>query len=457
MKQAGKWILIMGLMSLVMSCERGSQQEDSPNILVIIADDLTHFDIGCYGSPNVQTPNIDALASQGLRFTRCFQAAPMCSPTRHNFYTGLYPVRNGAYPNHAKARPGTKSIAHYLDGLGYRVGLTGKKHIAPPESFPFDYMTDTRDPDHEALEDFITRDRDQPFCAFVCYREPHTPWNLGDPSRFDPATIEVPPYLVDTDETRKRLTEYYAEIEHLDQSVGHVMDLLDKHNLSDNTLLLFASEQGNAFPFAKWTCYDMGLQSALIARWPGHITAGSTTDAMVEYVDMVPTFIDLAQGAAIDTLDGQSFLPVLLGEARAHKQYVYGLQTTRGINNGSEHYGIRSVRGERFRYIVNLTPDARFQNNITEQSASWTSYWPTWQERAKTDSTAAALVARYHNRPAEELYDIVQDPFQQHNLATKEEHEEVVASHRRLLFDWMEQQGDRGQETEMEALDHKAR
>ena len=448
--------LLLTLSVLSVKQKESSPVASQPNILFIIADDLTHRDIGCYGSENVKTPNIDALASAGMRFTRCFQAAPMCSPTRHNIYTGLYPVKTGAYPNHTFAKEGTRSIAHYLQKENYRVALTGKTHIAPKSSFPFDYLTKTSSPDLAALEEFMLRDTDQAFCAFVCFRQPHTPWTLGDPSIYNPDSIKLPPYLVDTPETRKRLTEYYAEINYLDDEVGKIMALLDQHKLDDNTLVIFTSEQGNAFPFAKWTCYDSGLQTAFIARWPNTIQSNSVSDAMIEYVDITPTFIDIAGGDPLDYLDGKSFLPVLQGKIDTHKEYVYGIQTTRGINNGSEHYGIRSVRSATYKYIMNLTPEARFQNNLTEQSASWTSFWPTWVEKAQHDSTAKELVHRFQYRPKEELYDIVNDPFEMNNLAANKDYQQVLTQHKQRLLSWMEEQGDRGQETEMEALEHKA-
>ena len=440
----------------MMACGDQNATKSQPNILFIIADDLTYRDISCYGSKNVNTLNIDALAREGMRFTRCFQAAPMCSPTRHNIYTGLYPVKSGAYPNHTFVKAGTRSIAHYLGEEGYRVGLTGKRHIAPAESFPFEYLNKGKDPDLEALEAFISRDKAQPFCAFVCFNEPHTPWTKGDPGIYDPANIELPPYFVDTEETRKNLTEYFAEIDHLDQEIGKIRAMLDQHHLSGNTLVVFTSEQGNSFPFAKWTCYDSGLQTAFIARWPGRIIPNSVSKAMIEYVDIVPTFLEVAGGSPADYLDGKSFLPVLLGKTNAHKQYVYALQTSRGINNGSEYYGVRSVRSEKFKYIRNLSPEATFQNNITVQNAPHFSYWRSWVRKAEVDSMAQYLVHRYQHRPAEELYDIVTDPYEMNNLAGQEAYREVLDQHKIQLDRWMKQQGDRGQETEMEALEHKA-
>ena len=137
---------------------------------------------------------------------------------------------------------------------------------------------------------------------------------------------------------------YLAEITYYDGQVGQILDLLDKHGFSENTLVMVSSEQGSSLPFAKWTLYDPGLGTALLARWPGKIPPGTTTEAMVEYVDVVPTLLEVAGSEPVAGLDGKSFLPVLKGEATEHKEYVFGLMTTRGINGGSDFFGIRSVR-----------------------------------------------------------------------------------------------------------------
>jgi N-sulfoglucosamine sulfohydrolase len=270
---------------------------DPPNIIFINADDLTHRDLGCYGGQAL-TPNIDKLATEGMRFTRCFQAAPMCSPTRHNIYTGLYPVKSGAYPNHTFAKDGTKSIVHFLKPLGYRVALSGKTHISPKEVFPFEYSGKKNNPAMAAIEKLMTESKEagNPFCLFACSNEPHSPWNLGDASQYPPEEIELPPYIVDTPEMRDAYSRYLAEITYYDGQVGGILALLEKHGLSENTLVMVTSEQGNGFPFAKWTLYDSGLQTALIARWPGKIDSGATADAMVEYVDLVSTFVEVAGG-----------------------------------------------------------------------------------------------------------------------------------------------------------------
>ena len=432
---------------------------NQPHIVFIMADDLTFRDLSCYGGQNVQTPHIDSIGADGIRFTRCFQASAMCSPTRHNVYTGLYPVKSGAYPNSTLAYEGTKSVAHYLGDAGYRVGITGKLHIWPKSVFPFEYLNEKEDPESrandpnlKAFETFLTRNPRQPSCTFICYNEPHTPWTRGDASQFDPRQLELPPNFVDTYETRKHLVNYYAEVKHLDDSVGEIIAIIDRLGLRDNTLLIFVSEQGIAMPFAKWTCYDSGLQSAFLARWPGQIKKGSVSDAMIEYVDILPTLVEVAGAKPAKALDGLSFLPVLAGQRNHHKDYVYALQTTRGISNGSDYYGIRSVRSEKYKLIINLTPQMRFQNNLTENKGGWTEFWPTWIEAANSDKFARETTHRYQWRPAEELYDVENDPYELNNLADEKAHQATMKDLRLRLLRWMDEQGDLGQETEMAAL-----
>ena len=181
----------------------------TPNIIFIIADDCTFRDIGCYGG-QAYTPNIDQLSTEGMKFTNCFQAAPMCSPTRHNIYTGLYPVKSGAYPNHTRAYDHIKSIAHYLKPVGYRVIQTGKKHFNPAKVFPFEYFPTNKNkfPDFEAIDELFAECKTSktPFCLFACSNSPHSPWTEGDASRYPPKNVTLPPYIVDTPVLRKNLS-----------------------------------------------------------------------------------------------------------------------------------------------------------------------------------------------------------------------------------------------------------
>lgn len=428
---------------------------DRPNIIVMIADDCTFRDLGCYGSRNSRTPNIDRLAEEGMRFTNFFQAAPMSSPTRQCMMTGLYPVKNGAYPNHAFVKEGTRSIVQYLRKAGYRVALQGKRHIAPESVFDFEYLGPGRaDVDTSRIRPFISDaiGKGQPFCLFVCSHQPHTPWNKGDTREFNAERLVLPSYYVDTPETREGLTRYYAEISCLDSQVGAVLDLLEKTGTADNTVVFFTSEQGNSLPFAKWTCYDMGLQTGMIVRWPGVVKPGSTCDAIAEYADMVPTLIDIAGETLPDGLDGKSFKGLLNGKGKKIKDYSFALQTSRGTVNGPEYYGIRSVRDRRYIYIRNLTPEAEFSCATTTAKDP---IWRSWLEKAKTDHKAAQLVNRYLHRPAEELYDRIKDPDQQHNLIGIKKYESVRKRLAAQLDEWMKSQGDTGQQTELEAKQHQ--
>jgi uncharacterized sulfatase len=420
---------------------------DRPNLVFIIADDCTFRDIGCYGG-QAHTPNIDQLAAEGMRFERCFQAAPMCSPTRHNIYTGLYPVKSGAYPNHTFAHDDVKSIVHYLEPLGYRVALSGKTHINPRTVFPFEYSGKNNNPDMEAIDTLMAESvsKDAPFCLFACSNEPHSPWNKGDASRYPPEEVKLPPVLVDTPVVREDFSNYLAEITYYDGQVGEILALLDKHGLAENTLVMVVSEQGNSFPFAKWTCYDNGVQSAMVVRWPGQIAASSVTDAIVEYVDVVPTFVEAAGGNPAPVLDGRSFLPVLRGEAHQHKRYTYSLMTTRGIINGSEAYPIRSVRSEKYRLVLNLNADATFTNAVTKGIM-----FESMREVATTDPEAKRLVNLYQHRPAVELFDVVADPHNLHNLAEDPAHAKTLKKLRTKLEAWMTDQGDQGMPTELAA------
>jgi uncharacterized sulfatase len=424
----------------------------APNIVLFLADDQTWIDSGAYGNDDVPTPNIDRLARQGVRFTHAFTGTAMCAPTRQQLYTGLYPTRSGAYPNHSVVQAGTRSLVHHFRDLGYRVGLAGKEHFGPPASFPFERVRSrpkapgpaTQNIDIAAVQAFITRDPREPFLLVVAANSPHTPWTEGNSSDFDPDGIAIPGYLVDTAATREALTAYYAEITHLDQELGLVLEALATAGREDDTIVLYTSEQGASLPFAKWTLYDAGVRTAMVVRWPGRAPAGSVNPSMIHYVDVVPTLVDAAGGPLPD-VDGRSFLASLTDNAQEHREYVFGVQTTRGIIHGSD-FPIRSVRSRRYKLILNLAAANGFQNLISRPPrdtvlASWNAADP---RRARA----------YTQRPEVEFYDLQADPWELTNLADHPKSAAALASHRRVLEAWMRSTGDRGLATEREALDH---
>ena len=442
---------LAGVVAIAPGCVKARESSPAtstrPNILIVIADDQCWRDSGCYGNPDVKTPNIDQLAQEGIRFTRCFTATAMCAPTRQQLYTGLFPIRNGAYPNHSQVYPGTRGIVHYLRDLGYRVGLVGKKHFGPPASFPFEEIPE------DGIGEFLSRDPVQPYCLVYASRNPHGRWTEGPQDAYDPAALTVPPYLVDNAETRKALAAYYAEITALDTEVGACMQHVEEAGQRDSTIFMYTSEQGFAFPFGKWTCYDLGLRTALVVRWPGHVEAGSSTGAMVQYVDVLPTLVEAAGGTPPEGLDGRSFLGVLDGKTDTHNDAVFGVHTTRGINFGSECYPIRSIRTETHKYILNLNHEVPFVNTliVTDKDG----FWKSWERDAETSPVAAHLIRRYQERPAEELYDVVNDPYEMHNLAGDPANRALMDGFRERLEAWMRQQGDEGVATEMKAFERQ--
>lgn len=439
--------------SIVISAAEGVAAP--PNIVIVIADDLNIDSIGCYGNPDVKTPNIDKLAREGMRFTQATTSTAMCAPTRQMLYTGMYPVKNGAYPNHSKVRRGTKSLVQHLGNIGYRVGLNGKRHFGPPQSFPFQKVGGGNF-NAEAIRQFVTADRAQPFCLVVTSHSPHVPWTAGHASQFKPGVLSVPPYWVDTPQMRAAMARYYGEINDLDRELGVCRRILEQAKLADNTLFIFTSEQGAQFPGCKWTCYEKGLNVAFVVRWPGKVKAASVTNAWISYVDVLPTLVDLAGGKPITGLDGRSFRDVLEGKTDSHNTVAYGVHTQMGaIGSPADGYAVRSIKIGQYKYIMNFNHRAEFTNALTKNDREH--YWDSWLEKAKSDAAAAKLVQRYIRRPEEELYDLQVDPLELNNLATSKKYAPIIKRLKDHLLEWMKSQGDKGQETELEAAKAKQR
>ena len=156
--------------------------------------------------------------------------------------------------------------------------------------------------------------------------EPHVPWVMGDPSQYPPAKLKLPPNIADTLRTRQDFAKYLAEITYMDGQVGEILDALKATGEEEETVVLFTSEQGSQFPGNKWTNWNTGVHTALVARWPGQVPAGKRTDALVQYADILPTLVDAAGGKpSVHPYDGSSFLSALHGKTGAHRQFTYGV------------------------------------------------------------------------------------------------------------------------------------
>ena len=423
-----------------------------PNIVLFIADDLTYWDIGCYGG-QANTPNIDKLSSEGVKFNNCYQAVPVCAPTRMNLYTGMYPVKTGAYPQGSFVKEGTLSIPHYLNELGYKVALHGKRHINPLSAFPFEYLdTGKGTLEFTPVDNYLKENKKNPFMLVVASHETHYRWNLGDTTKYDDKTLKLPPNWIDTEDTRHYYRKYLAEATYLDGEVGTVIELLKKHKLYDNTVFMFTSEQGSSFPYSKWTCYEAGVHTAFIVRWPENIAKGSESNAIIDYTDVVPTLIDLAGGDIPKHLDGKSFKDILLNKSTDGKDYTFSMQTSRGEPWGGDHFGIRCVRDDRYTYIINLHPNMQVENHLTRYGDG---FFNSWRQEAWHNKEANKLFIGYITRPAFELYDRQNDPFEMNNLAGNPGYEEIELRLHGELHKWMKYCGDKGHETEMEAFEHQ--
>ena len=428
---------------------------EQPNFLIIMADDCTHSDLPIYGGKNAQTPNIDRLARDGMTFNRAYLSEAMCQPCRAELYSGCYPLTNGCAWNHSASRPSTTSIPHHLSKAGYRVGLAGKVHVKPAKSFPFEEVAGfdpncVRDPTRahnlSGVSEFMSRDAEQPFCLVVALVEPHVPWVMGDASKYPPEKIDLPPNIADTPMTRDAFSRYLAEITYMDAQVGDILRTLKESNANDETLVLFTSEQGSQFPGCKWTNWDTGVHTALIARWPGKTQPGVRADAIVQYADILPTLLAAAEHPANDEFDGTSFLGVLFGEKDDHRQFAYGCH-----NNVPEGppYPIRTITDGTYRYIQNLRPDELYiEKHLMGLSGNGklnNPYWSTWVWSSWNDQRTYDLVKRYMRRPAEQLYHTASDPYELNNLADENEHSEAKRRLSEELKQWMLEQGDPGE------------
>ena len=432
-----------------------SSRRKKPNVLIIMADDCTHSDLPVYGGQNAVTPHIDQLVSEGLVFNHAYLASAMCQPCRAELYSGLYPMSNGCAWNHSASRHDITTMPHHLGVLGYRVGLAGKVHVKPDKAFPFvdvkGFDTNcvrnpTRPHNLQGIRRFMGGNQNEPFCLVVALVEPHVPWVMGDPSKYPRKKIKLPPNIADTPRTREAFSRYLAEISYMDQQVGDILNTLEESGRAEDTLVLFTSEQGSQYPGCKWTNWDTGVHTALIARWPGRVPAGKRTDALVQYADVLPTLVDAAGGdVAKHKYDGTSFLSVLMGKTSRHRQYVYGMHNN--IPEGPA-YPVRTISDGQYRYIRNLTPDEVY---IEKHLMGWTGkgelnnpYWATWIRDAWNDPKTYNLVKRYMHRPAEQLYHTATDPYELNNIAGDPAVAGIKIRLSAELDRWMKAQGDPG-------------
>jgi N-sulfoglucosamine sulfohydrolase len=422
-----------------------SAQTRPPDIVVFISDDHGVLDSTVYGSTDVKTPSMDRLAKAGLTFDRAFVASPSCAPSRAALLTGLMPARNGAEANHSKPRPDLRTLPAYLQALGYEVVAFGKvAHYKYTVDYGFDYFAHDTFHDDVAIARGIAwlrqRKPGKPLCILFGTNWPHVPWPEVDGA--DVATpLRLPAAHVDTRPTREMRAKYYAAVSRMDRELGEVYDAA-REILGPDTFFLFSADHGAQWPFAKWTLYDAGIRTPMIVVWPGTVAAGARSDAMVSWVDLLPTLIEVGGGQSPPRLDGRSFAGVLLGKTTVHRDRIF---TTHTSDPPMNVYPMRSVRTADWKYIRNLQPSRTFTTHIDRgKPVDGAGYFASWRDKATTDPAAAAVVARYHQRPAEELYDLRADPEERQNLASDPRRADRLRTLRAELDAWLTANGDQG-------------
>ena len=459
------------------------------NILLIVADDHGQ-DLGCYGHPVLKTPNLDALAADGVRFPFAFATTASCSASRSVLLSGLHNHRTGQYGHthdyhHFQSFGDIRSLPALLADAGYRTAIIGKHHVAPAESFSFQTTLPRAGRNVVAMAEntrtFLSADDERPFFLYFATHDPHRGGKRKDdgsaatiddtetPDRFGnreegypgvarvdyaPEDVHVPPFLPDLPATRLELAEYYRSVSRVDQGVGRLLQILRDCGHEDDTLIVYLSDHGIAFPGAKTTVYEPGLRAPLIVRRPDAARRGHENHAMISWVDITPTLLDFAGVEAPEYalqvriprlrdrmpkrhgLHGRSFLSVLDQEHPEGWDEIYASHTFHEIQM---YYPMRVVRGRRYKLIWNLAHPLPFPfaSDLWE-AATWQSAY----QQGPDARYGARSIREYLHRPEYELYDLLEDPNEASNLADDPERAALLAALRAKLTAFQEQTAD---------------
>jgi arylsulfatase A-like enzyme len=421
---------------------------DRPNFLWLIAEDFGNH-LGCCGTREVQTPNLDRLAREGVRYSRFYTTAPVCSASRSAFMTGMYQTTIGAH-NHRSHRddgyrlpPGVQLLTEWFLEGGYQT--INVRHLPRTLGFQGTAKTDwnftsPKKPfDSDRWADLKSH---QPFFAQINFQETHRPFQA--PRRADPARVEIPPYEPDHPVTRADRAAYLDSASELDRKVGLVLAQVEADGLADSTIVVFFGDNGQAHVRGKQFCYEEGLNVPLIIRWPKrfpvpvHFRPGTVDDRLLMAIDLAPTILTLAGLAVPLKMQGQVFLG---DRAAPERSYVFGARD----RCDETPFRFRTVRDARFRYIRNFTPDRPFllSNAYKENS------YPVWNLLKQLHAAGGKLTPAQDRlcaptMPEEELYDLTRDPHEIDNLAARPEHQADLNRLRKRLEMWIHETDDQG-------------
>ena len=434
-------LLLIFLGIIIKGCNNSLIDISKPNIIIYLADDLGWKDVGFNNAKVVKTPYLDKLASEGMFLKNAFVASPACAPSRAALLTGLMPARNGAENNHTYPKEGINLLTNNLQQNGYKIYAFGKvAHGKMNINCGFDFYHKQLINLEKNIKDFFLKTNiDSPICVIIGDRRPHVPWTKKN--IYNAEMVDLPPYFIDTRETREHRARYYSDITGFDNSLGNIIEFLDI-KLGKNTITIMTSDHGGQWPFGKWNLYDDGIRTPLVIKWPNRIMANTVNDAMVSWIDILPTILDLTGSECEDNVDGKSFLKVLMGKTENFRNEIFTTHTGDGVFNV---YPIRSIRTKRFKYIRNLLSNCYHTNHsdlLRKDGAG--AYWNSWYESSMQNIASAKIILNYHKRPSEEFYDLLTDPNEQHNLITNKSFTKEIRKLSGKLDKWMMKQKDQG-------------
>lgn len=412
-----------------------SKVQVQPNFIVFIADDAAWNDCGPYGNNIIKTPNINKLAKEGLVFNNAFLTTSSCSPSRCSILTGRYPHSTGAQELHMPLPADQLLFSGELQNAGYYTAVAGKYHIGPKRA-EFDSIYGGGPSGCEnwvkALQE---RPKDKPFFLWLAAFDPHRiyePNTILEPH--SPAEVIVPPFLPDADSTRKDLALYYDEISRLDGYLGKVMEELKIQGIDKSTMVIYMTDNGRPFPRSKTRMFDSGIKTPFIVRWPDKIEKGRT-DALISSIDIAPTFCELAGADLPETFQGTSFVTVLNDYSAGTRSYIAG---EHNWHDYQAHE--RAIRNHKFLYIRNAFPG--FNASPPADAVGSLTYQEMIRMFHAGELNEKQLDCFIEPRAAEELYDVVNDPYQFNNLAENPGYETALNEMRGILNEWIIAYGD---------------
>lgn len=397
-----------------------------PNILMIITHD-TGRHLGCYGQ-GVETPNLDRLAGEGVIFTNFYCTAPQCSPSRASFLTGRYPHNNGLIGlTHRGFRlnPDEPLLPALLAQEGYVTCLFGFQHESP-DPFSLGYQKVVQAGNHSCLNvtplvlDFLSEKHERPFFAMVGFSETHRPFPQYDGPIHH---INGLPYLPDDPDVRRDVASLNILVRRVDSKMGEILDAVDEKGFRDNTMVVFTTDHGIAFPGAKATLLDPGIEIALLMRGPGGFEGGKKVDAMLSNIDFLPTILEVCRIPIPPAVQGRSMLPLVEGQLNKLHEEIFVEQTYHAAYDP-----MRGVRTGRYKYIRSY-----------EERPFW---FPPNVDGGLSKEVARKLGFFNRRRPVEMLFDLTTDPIERENLVSDPDHDDLLEKMRSKLEMWMRETDD---------------